>query len=635
MNTLEKHLKNLDSSLFSKFEETKQEVNLLLGKYSANFPTYTDHSINHTLEVFQIASELLSNEEITNLNADETYILSMSCLLHDIGMCVPEEKIKEISESKEILDYKDSHPNLSTEEFLRDIHHQLSNKFILHEWEILKIPSIKYAKAIGIVAEGHRKVDLGNFDVYEPQYFPKSGKEFVCLPYLAGILRIADELDVTNSRIPRILEKYYMPNNEISVREWKKHMATSQRNYLTNRVIFEVSCSDQNIYAALQEQFEKIQNVINYCQKVIRSIPFIENKHYSLNLSRVEVKYIYIGFDPKGIKFSFDIENVVTAFIGEDLYHDKFTALREALQNSIDSCRYKSKVLKEEYSPLITVSVSQTTITVDDNGAGMDEFIVENFFGRLASSFYEQDKVKSKFEAIGQFGVGVFSYFLLSEFIDIETKTKNSPAIKFRFDKDPKSYFHFYDTVVRTQSGTTITMTLKKELEEKINITVIEKYIRQIFKHIEIPIEINDNFSKTLIENENFEIDSEKEIKDRLKLHNKKIIDSVKIVSSKIDDEDVEGTCGLIIGKKYLETFQFSTNNFDSELFRSINDHRSTSQVSICQKGVFVNNYGSSFLDLLIGDLNLKKKIKINIDRNQFSDENQIYSIINRFETNI
>ena len=98
MNPLEKRLSKIDPKLYSRFEETKIEIELMLGKYTSNFPTYTDHSANHTLEVFKIASELLSDEEIENLNADELYILSMSCLLHDVGMCVPEQKIREISE---------------------------------------------------------------------------------------------------------------------------------------------------------------------------------------------------------------------------------------------------------------------------------------------------------------------------------------------------------------------------------------------------------------------------------------------------------------------------------------------------------------------------------------------------------
>ncbi len=635
MNTLETKLLQENPNLYSKFIETKTAVNLLLGKYSDNFPTYTDHSINHTLEVFEIAAEILTDEEVSFLSCDEIYVLSMSCLLHDIGMCIPEAKITEIAGTGELLSYKESHPNLSKEEFLRDIHHILSYKVIIQDWHDLKIPSEEYAYAIALVSQGHRKIELGNFDLYEPQYFAKSGKEFVCLPYLSSILRIADELDITNSRVPRILAKYYMPNNEVSVREWLKHMATSQRNYSDDKVIFKVSCSDQSIYAALQDQFEKIQSVINYCQKVIRAIPFIEKKHYSLHLSKVDVKYKFVDFDPKGIKFSFDVENVVNAFIGEDLYGENYTSIREALQNAIDSCRYKSKVLKDKYSPLIKVIVDKTTITVQDNGAGMDEFIIENFFGRLASSFYEQDKIKNQFEAIGQFGVGVFSYFLLSEYIDIETKTKDGNSLKFRFDKDPKSYFHFYDDSNRLEAGTTMTMHLKKRFHNEITFMTLERYIRNIFKHIEIPIHLTDNNLTTEIENLPFDISERTEIKNRLKLHNRKISEKLIIVESKLSEVDFEGTCGLIIGKHYKEIFSFDSRCFDNDAFNTITNLHRDSQISFSQKGVYVNSYANSNLLLLIGDVNLKKKIKINIDRNNFTDLESIFSIIQKFEVSI
>ena len=635
MNELETRLKKIDPNLFSKLEETKIEVELLLGKYSFNFPDYTDHSIKHTLDVFEICAELLSHEEIENLNADEIYILSMASLLHDIGMCIPIEKIEEKYNSEEYTSYRESHPNLSTEEFIRDVHHELSKKFILEEWELLKIVSKKYALAIGLVAEGHRKTDLGNFEIYQCTFFPKNGKLFSCLPYLASVLRIADELDITNSRTPKLLTKYYMPNNEVSIREWNKHISTSQRNYFGNKVIFQIDCSDQNIYAALQDQFEKIQKVINYCQKIIRAIPLNENRKYSLNLSVVETQYNFEGFDPKGIKFSFDVQNVVTAFIGEDLYKDKLTSIREAIQNSIDSCRYKSKVLKENYIPKIEICFDEKYISVQDNGAGMDEFIIENFFGRLASSFYEQEKVKNQFEAIGQFGVGVFSYFLISEFVDIETKTISSNALKFRFDKDPKSYFHFYDKVRRKTAGTTISMFFKENLIGKIALNEVEDYVRKVFKHIEIPIEINSNQSKTKISSQEFEKDYDLEIKNSLKLQYRNIGKTLTTVSCSLDNEDFEGNCALIIGKNYLETFNELTNFFDREQFYTVSRHNSLSKISLSQKGVFVNNYNSSFIKFMLGDINLKKKAKINIDRNQFSDDSSIYNAIHYFEIEI
>lgn len=631
MNDLELRLKLVDSGLFSKFEETKLAVNLLLGKYSANFPTYTDHSAAHTLEVFEIASDLLTKSEIENLNADEIYILSMACLLHDIGMCIPVEKIKEISNSDDFIEYKKAHPDISTEEYIRDIHHLLSEQFILTEWEELKIPSEKYALGIGRVAAGHRKVDIGDFDIYEPRFFAKGGKSFTCLPYLSAILRIADELDVTNSRTPRLLTKYYMPNNEISIREWEKHMATSQRNYLDGTVVFEVVCSDQNIYAALQEQFEKIQNVINLCQKVIRSVPNIRTPNYSLDLGKVIPKYTFKGFDPKGIKFSFDVQNVVTAFIGEDLYKDRFTALREAIQNSIDSCRYKLKVLKENFTPIIKITVTNESLIIQDNGAGMDEFVIENFFGKLASSFYEQEKVKDHFEAIGQFGVGVFSYFLLAEYIDIETKTETSCSLKFRFDKDPQSYFHFFDKTERVISGTTLTIVLKEEVKDEISFETVQNYITTIFKHIEIPILINHNHTNREVNFQPFLINSEKEINEKLKLQFRKKSADITTFNVSLDTADFEGVYAILVGSNYLDTFNLC-EYFDYDNFNGIDGNRDYSQVSLSQKGVFVNNYSSELIGCTIGTINLKKKIKINIDRNKFSNSKDIRQIHNEFE---
>jgi molecular chaperone HtpG len=638
MNSLELKLKELDPGLFGKLHETITEVKLLLQEFKSNFPTYTDHSINHTEEVFNLASQLLTQDEIKNLNADEIYILSMSCYLHDIGMCVPEKKIKEIENTHDFIQYRKSNPKLSTEEYIRNIHHELSNKFILEEWASLKIPNKKYAKAIGLVSQGHRKVDLGNVDIYEPKHYIKNGREFVCLPYLASILRLADELDVTNVRTPYLLTKYYMPNNEISIREWKKHIATTQINFSENEVIFEVTCSDQNTHAALQDQFEKIEDVLNYCHKIIRNIAITSDRRFSLNLIKIITKYNFEKFDPKGIRFSFNVPNVIKAFIGEDLYEDELTAIREAIQNAVDSCRYKKRLSNKKYKPYIKVKVNESVITIQDNGLGMDDFIVENFFGKLGSSFYEQEEVKKNFEAIGQFGVGVFSYFLLCDFIDIETKTITGEALKFRIDKDPKSYFHFYPKSEMDIPGTTISLNLKDTFVGKYGYSLIENYIKDIFRFIEFPIEIIENSDNTnIIESRPLQLDSDNiEILKRIKLQSKNEVGDLQLLKVSIDNEDFEGECGLIINK-FDKIFELKNNQeyFDYELFRAFNSRHNYSQIAISQKGVFVNNFGSYTMSNLIGNINIKKKQKINIKRNEFTDIEAIHRIIGAFEIKI
>ena len=631
MNRLESKLECLNAGLLNRFQKAKEEVELLLSKYDSNFPTYTDHSIKHSLEVFNLTSELLTSEEINNLNADEIFILSMASILHDIGMCLPESELimlynEKINQSTKLID------KIDDENMIRDVHHQLSYWFIVKEYKQLQIPDEKYAEAIGLVARGHRKVALDNNDIYKPKFFVKSGREFVCLPYLASILRLADELDITNIRTPQLLTKYYMPNNEESIKEWRKHISTTQINFTEDKILFEVKCTDQNNLAALEDQFEKIQNQSNYCQKIIRTISNTEERKFKLYANKIIPKYKFIGFDPKGIKFSFNVNNVVRMFIGEDLYENHLVAIREAMQNSIDSCRYKQNIFKDNYTPKIKILIEDCFIQISDNGLGMDEFIIEHFFGKLGSSFYEQDKVKKEFEAIGQFGVGVFSYFLLGEYIDIETKTENGDSLKFRIDKDPKNYFHFFDETGRSDMGTTITIHLKNEIQEKYTFTDYYNYILDTFRHLEFPFIVIDKNTEYEVKSVPFNIEPKPLIDKYIKLTNKNIVSQFTIIKYSITNDDYEGECALIVKNISRKNFkQDAPLFFEYDSFSTIDYMHDQSQISISQKGIFVNNYSSRNLSLMVGDINLKKGERININRKEFIQQSSIYAIIDIF----
>lgn len=619
MNSLELKLKELNPNLFGKLNETKQEVKLLLNEYNKNFPDYTDHSIHHTEEVYNIVSEVLTEDEVNNLNDDEIYILSMASYLHDIGMCIPENKISEITDTEELIKERELHPEISREKYLRDIHHTLSKKFILEEWKSLKIPTIEYAEAIALVSEGHRIVDIGNPEIYNPKFIVKSGRTFVCLPYLAAVLRIADELDITNIRTPSLLTKYYMPDNEKSVLEWNKHIATSLRFITENYVEFKVNCSNHSMLAALEDQFNKIRNVINYCQKVIRNISNTENRKFSLKLEQVRNKITYVDFDPKGIKYSFDVENVINAFVGENLYNDKLTSLRELLQNSIDTCRYK-KVLNPNYTPEINITIDDKSIKIEDNGLGMDEFIIKNYFGKLGSSFYQQESVKKDYEAIGQFGVGVFSYFLMADYIDIETKTKESETLHFRLDKDPKNYFHFFKNHTRNKSGTTITLNLKKECS-KYSINDYVDYLKDKFRQIEFPISIINKEDKFDIISQGFEDKNLKQkFTDSLKLKYKNLTNDFEIFVYNFSNDEYEGSVSF----PYLKNLSFE--NINRFLNSDLQINNIPSRLILCQKGVLIsknNDYERFYLNI-----NFKQKIEIEISRNDFSRKSKIKEIL-------
>lgn len=626
LNRLEQRLQHSNSDLFSRLQNTAKEVELLLQKYSANFPQYTDHSINHTRLVFDYASDLLTDSDIENLNDDEIYILSMACYLHDIGMCIPEERIKDIENTEEIQEYRKSNTDKPVQDYIRDIHHILSYRFIEGEQKMLGIPNEYYTNAIGLVAQGHRKVDLGNIDIYKPRCSVKSGKSFVCLPYLAAIIRLADELDITNIRTPRLLTKYYMPDNEISIREWNKHISTTTVNLFDDddTIRFKVKCTDQNVYAALQEQFQKVENTLFYCQKIIKNISNTGKRKFSLDYIKLNVDYEFMGFDPKGIRFSFNVTNVVNAFVGEDLYEDKMASLREVIQNSIDTCRYKKVLLGKNYQPSIEISITDDVITISDNGIGMDEFIIENYFGKLASSYYQEDNVKKDYEAIGQFGIGVFSYFMIAEYIDIETKTDKSDTLKFRIDKDPNNYFHFFDKTSRKDSGTTIDLYLKKNVD--IDLKKVEDYLLATFLYIEFPITIKHSKDQYQLKKSEFKVDVSKKIKESIRFEHLEKINSIQYYSLNLDNEILQGNITMLYDKDLV--FDVVSTYLDSNQFYNKRKYVNNNY-SISQKGVYVCDASEHrYLSNVIAKLNLKSKININLSRHAFSEDNVLEGLI-------
>lgn len=126
-----------DTKLYASFSEIISEAKDLLTKYSVNFPKYTDHSIFHSFAIIENIELLLDKENINTLNADEIYILLSSCILHDIGMCIEVNKIKEFIGTKEYKKLAELYEKDDDIDFIRNIHHEISYYFILKNFETM------------------------------------------------------------------------------------------------------------------------------------------------------------------------------------------------------------------------------------------------------------------------------------------------------------------------------------------------------------------------------------------------------------------------------------------------------------------------------------------------------------------
>ncbi len=624
INKLEILLKEKNSFLIKKYEESIKKAQPILDKYQINFPDYTDHGIHHANKVAFLASELLKDEELNILNADEIYVLLMACLLHDIGMGISQDQVKDHISPEIFHNFFEKNPSKTVSDFIRRYHHELSYSFIIKEFKELEIPSEIYAEAIALIAKAHREIDLRNFDEYKIKYYVKSGSEFICLPYLGCIIRIADGLDITDDRISELVLKYYPPKNDISAMEIEKHRATFLVNFEGDTVIVRAKCYNQYVYNALISLYKNIKKEIKKCQKIILSIGKIDNKLYKLNIRTLNKEIITEGFIPKDIGFNIDIDAVFNHFISQTLYNNPYIAIREVIQNAIDTCQYKNS-FEKNYNPIIKVILDDDKLIVEENGIGMDEFIIKEFFGKLGSSYYKIPKVMQDFESIADFGIGIFSYFLICDHYEVETKMKDHNSIKFKVYKDPKINFYFIKDFFKNDEGTRVIFFLNEDIKQELTYNSLIKYIKNFIRDVDFSIRIISDKKEEILEKDTYEIKVEEELNEILlaPFHDKK--EMMNLLTVKLENDNFRGIYGIFLPLDKMKKLQIE------EHYKWIN--YSKINIDISHKGIYVTDVKfGTVLKFTIGRINLLNKTELNLNRTNFLDENLIFKILKKFE---
>lgn len=138
-------------------------------------------------------------------------------------------------------------------------------------------------------------------------------------------------------------------------------------------------------------------------------------------------------------RFTIDQEQVLNLFIGEGFYSSADASLREAVLNAIDACGRRTAAGEDGYTPRIAITFDREGLLVEivDNGDGMGQQEVSSLFAKVGASASrlmgraEPDRYK----AVGTFGIGVISYFLVSDEFEVDTKTVGADAIGLRFTR--------------------------------------------------------------------------------------------------------------------------------------------------------------------------------------------------------
>ena len=184
------------------------------------------------------------------------------------------------------------------------------------------------------------------------------------------------------------------------------------------------------------------------------------------------------GYKYYDFKFSLNENEILKLLIGEGLYKRKEECIRELLKNSLDACKLNTVIMEDAtdsgfiYEPKIEFRLSpeKNKLMINDNGAGMDEYIIENYFTKIGKSFYQSPDFLEReydFSPVSELGIGFLSCFMIANKAVIETKSNETDSLLIEID-NISNYFLVQDGT-RKYPGTSITLYLKDDIKE-INI---------------------------------------------------------------------------------------------------------------------------------------------------------------------
>ncbi|WP_198319195.1 HD domain-containing protein [Arenibacter algicola] len=490
---------------------------------------FTLHDGDHLFRVLNLMGKLIPEEALRNYSTPELTILILSSFFHDIGMA-PEEK--EILAWKKIWDYKRTFINDEEkdefEKFERFYSARPNSKEIISNLiingkhteadlqkgyliaEYIRITHAERAKEV-IAKDWNNKIVFRDVDLTVEfaqicyshnenaqtlleldSNFLCGSEIYSCLPLIGVVLRLADILDFDAKRTPELLFSHLNVKHPISIQEWNKHRAVEAWEINSEIIQFNAKCKHPAIEASIHKFCDMIDQELSICNNIISKlndsnqvkernilikIPFKVSRDKIQTQRSVHNKPLYIY---KDTQFNLSKKQVIDLLMGTKLYGNPEVALRELLQNSIDACllrKAQEKKWGNLYSPEINVKYykedGSIILEVDDNGTGMDQYIIDKYYSKIGSSFYKSSdfyNLKSvsnaDFTPTSRFGIGILSCFMVADTLNVDTKRVYEPhnsSEALNITVEGQESIFWIKEGNRKMPGTTTKLVLRKE----------------------------------------------------------------------------------------------------------------------------------------------------------------------------
>lgn len=467
----------VDDATFFAYQKTKT-ILMHMGEF-------TLHDGDHLFRVLTLMEKLLSPEKIEELSVPELMLLILSAFFHDIGMAAEEKDVcswrkvwdlspslsdEEKDEYSKFQRFYLSKPELNSQiesyvaqgknsdadllknyivsDYIRSTHAERARDIIEDNWlEKIKYRDVDLAVEFADICFSHNNDALSLLEL-DRSYLCGDGT-YANLQLVAVILRLADILDFDAKRTPSVLFSHLFVRHPVSIKEWNKHRAIEAWTISENIIQFHAKCTHPAIETSIHAFCDIIDNELSACNNIISSINTFDlglGKENSINIplkvdrTKIETKrnihgeklYFYRG----ETQFNLSKSQVIDLLMGTKLYGNPEVALRELLQNSIDACLLRSAMEKSWgnlYKPEIYIKYSTESdgdiLEIIDNGTGMDQYVIDNYYSKIGSSFYKspdfyelKSQSKADFTPTSRFGIGILSCFMVADTLVVDTR---------------------------------------------------------------------------------------------------------------------------------------------------------------------------------------------------------------------
>jgi len=440
-------LNRRDSPFIQTIERVFAEVKDVLNtRIPTVFPKYTLHNVDHSLRIIRYMGNIV--QDVSKLSDLGLTLLSLSALLHDVGMAVSDSQIKKIKSDElaikglkysAMLKLVGGDEDLALEEYVRRVHSQLSKIYIEENlkthFTIPSMSSLSYDIHLGLICQGHTE----SYDWLFENLREKEiiGDHYYNSRFIASVLRLGDILDIDSNRTPYNLYKLINPTG-IGDEEWKQHFIISNNGKV------DINPKTDQKYIILHGKSErpkvhrKLLNYISWIEHELRmatSLSSKMNEQYVLNYeNEVRVNIQTEGFIFSDYRMQLEYRAISNLLMGEKIYGSKKYGLRELIQNSYDACILKNEIdtknakFGEDVLPpkiKVIVSENDNIVLIQDNGIGMSLEVVKEHFLNIGISYYKSTDFKLRdysYNPIGNFGIGFLACFMLSDHVSVITR---------------------------------------------------------------------------------------------------------------------------------------------------------------------------------------------------------------------